>query len=175
MNCRKVTNLISAYIDGELTGTEMLAIRRHLSECADCAQEYESMRSLKEAMSRLRTVMPRKDFVADIFTKVQEQHVPRQRMFSTWLSKLASTNLSPVTAALAVFGAALVLLTAGGMEGFNSDLSRTQSAFLPQSNEVAFLREISVPQIGFDLDKPLVVANIDKPSGPELQFASFSR
>jgi hypothetical protein len=119
--------------------------------------------------------MPRKDFVADIFTKVQEQHVPRQRMFSTWLSKLASTNLSPVTAALAVFGAALVLLTAGGMEGFNSDLSRTQSAFLPQSNEVAFLREISVPQIGFDLDKPLVVANIDKPSGPELQFASFSR
>ncbi|MDH7601990.1 MAG: zf-HC2 domain-containing protein [Armatimonadota bacterium] len=175
MNCRKVTNLVSAYIDGELTGAEMLAIRRHLSECAECAKEYESLRSLKQAMARLRTAVPRKDLAAVVIAKIEEQHSARSRKFGIWMSKLAGVKLSPVTAALAVFGAALVLLTAGDMKGFNADISGNQTALLPQVHQVSFLREISVPQIGFEFDKPLMVTSLPRATNSEVQLASFSR
>ncbi len=176
MNCRKVMNLISAYIDGELTGAEMLAIRRHLSECSECTREYESLRGLKEAMSRLRTVVPRKDLAAAVVAKIEEQQFTRTHRFGTWAARLTFAKLSPVTAALAVFGAALVLLTAGGMEGFNPDISGNQTAFLSQTHQVSFLSEISLPHVEFQFSKPLVVTSAAQTSfSPEVQFASFNR
>ena len=61
MNCRRVVNLLSAYVDAELTGAEMFAIRRHMSDCSECAEEYESVRLVKHAVSRLSAVAPRGD------------------------------------------------------------------------------------------------------------------
>ncbi|MHB1459450.1 MAG: anti-sigma factor family protein [Armatimonadota bacterium] len=58
MNCRKVQNLISAYIDSELTGMEMLAIRDHVNHCANCNQEYKSLLRLKRCFGRMQSKQP---------------------------------------------------------------------------------------------------------------------
>ena len=49
MNCRKVSHLLSAYMDGELAGVENLQIRQHLSNCDDCNDEYEELLGTKTA------------------------------------------------------------------------------------------------------------------------------
>ena len=64
MNCGRVSNQLSAYIDRELTGTEMLQIRSHLSDCDPCRAEHEALCRVKMVLGRLRTVEPPPDSVA---------------------------------------------------------------------------------------------------------------
>jgi hypothetical protein len=53
VNCRATRSLISAYIDSELTGEQMLSIRRHLSDCDECRAEHHRFVSVKRLLSRL--------------------------------------------------------------------------------------------------------------------------
>lgn len=50
MNCKSVQNRLSAYIDRELTGTEMLSVRAHLSVCEMCRIEEDGLRRLKQVL-----------------------------------------------------------------------------------------------------------------------------
>ena len=169
-------NLMSAYVDGELPGTDMLAIRRHLSECAECAQEHESMCLLKQAISRLRTAVPRKDFAAAIMSRLEDQQVSAYHRLAAWATRFAHARLSPVAAALAVSGAALVLMTAGSVPGLSpKDFQNPMAAFGPGIHETAFLSEISKPRVEFGTARPLVVTDGRQEFGPEIHFTSFTR
>lgn len=116
MNCRRVISLMSAYVDGELTGTEMLEIRRHLSSCPECEAEHQSIALTKQMIARLATVAPRQEFAASILSRLHETEVPAYQRALNVLSRFAHRRLSPVAAALAASGVALVLLSAGGMD-----------------------------------------------------------
>ena len=69
MHCGRVSNLLSAYIDRELAGAEMLPIRHHLDVCPGCAAEHESLRRVKSpeggALIR-RLEIPHGRFVREI-------------------------------------------------------------------------------------------------------------
>jgi len=41
MNCEETTNLMDAYVDGELDPITSLQVERHLRECSKCEQVYE--------------------------------------------------------------------------------------------------------------------------------------
>jgi anti-sigma factor RsiW len=167
---------MSAYVDGELTGTEMLAIRRHLSQCAECADEYESTRLVKQAVARLRTVAPRMDFAAATMGRLEDARVTPYQRLAAWALRFAHGKLSPVAAALAASGVALVLMTAGGIDGFApKEMQSARAAFGPRTHEVAFLREVSKQPTEFGVAGPLVVASEGPDVGPEVHFASLTR
>ena len=65
MNCGRVSNQLSAYLDRELTGVEMLQIRRHLTECDRCRSEHEALSRLKMMLGRLQSLEPPQGFVGD--------------------------------------------------------------------------------------------------------------
>lgn len=46
MNCHTFHNRISAYLDHELTGQQMIAMREHLSHCDACRDELEAIRKV---------------------------------------------------------------------------------------------------------------------------------
>ncbi|MBV9849329.1 MAG: zf-HC2 domain-containing protein [Armatimonadetes bacterium] len=56
MNCRQTHDLISAYLDQELTGQQMLELRAHLGICDACAREW---REVREVRRLLRSLVPR--------------------------------------------------------------------------------------------------------------------
>jgi len=62
MLCSRVQNLLSAYCDRELTGAEMLQIRSHLSACAGCQREQESILQVKRLMGALSSAEPPRPF-----------------------------------------------------------------------------------------------------------------
>jgi anti-sigma factor RsiW len=171
MNCHRVTNLMSAFVDGELTGTEMLAIRRHISDCPDCAAEYESLKMTKLALARLRTVVPREDFAASIIRRLDEQIIPPYQRLINVVYKYAARKLSPVAAALAVSGLVLAILAASG-----------QDRILIQKPDVVVSAPYSVRTHGVSLvpatenvvysDKPVVVA--DHTAGANLYLADLT-
>ncbi len=56
MNCQRIQSLLSAYIDGELTGEEMIVIRRHVSSCEFCGEELYSLQVVKRLLGSLQSV-----------------------------------------------------------------------------------------------------------------------
>ncbi len=173
MNCRRVVNLISAYIDGELTGAEMLEIRRHLSDCPECAEEHESIRATKLVLSRLATAVPRPDLADSIIRSLDVVRVPFYQRVINSVVRFAHSKLSPVAAALAASGLALVLLSASGID--NIDFRPVQELAALPAQETGFVRQLSTSSILLPGDNPLVVA--DPHTGfahPDLKLASLN-
>ena len=53
MNCTKVSNLLSAYLDRELISEENRLVRLHLMACTECSDELRELEEIKVALGRL--------------------------------------------------------------------------------------------------------------------------
>jgi len=72
LNCRKVTHLLSAYMDLELPGVETLQIRDHLRRCSECADEFEQLLGMKRMLGKLKIQAPvHADLAADILQNIR--------------------------------------------------------------------------------------------------------
>jgi hypothetical protein len=56
LNCQRTQSLLSAFLDGELTGEEMLLVRRHVFSCNDCHKEFVSLQVVKRLLGSLDSV-----------------------------------------------------------------------------------------------------------------------
>jgi len=74
MLCGRVKNLLSAYIDRELAGAEMLQLREHLSNCEGCAAEHAELLEMKALLGGMPAPPPRADFVRATVARVQAAH-----------------------------------------------------------------------------------------------------
>ncbi len=124
MNCRRINSLISAYIDGELNGSDMLAVRQHIGDCKVCRDEYESLRETKQILSGLQPVPPREDFLASIYAGLDAVETPIYRRYLSAVTTGLRTKLSPAFATVAVFCVAFLLLGARGRTPQNYDVAR---------------------------------------------------
>jgi hypothetical protein len=50
MKCRDATKLLSPYLDGAVTGTEMQALQEHVDRCAACMREYRLLRQTQQLL-----------------------------------------------------------------------------------------------------------------------------
>jgi anti-sigma factor RsiW len=53
MKCVQAKSLLSPYLDGMLTGTEMLALSEHVKACLRCHEEYVSLRQTQQLLARV--------------------------------------------------------------------------------------------------------------------------
>ncbi len=53
MTCTQSKSMLSAYLDGAVTGKQMQALDRHLRECSSCESAYESLRRTQLVLARL--------------------------------------------------------------------------------------------------------------------------
>jgi hypothetical protein len=51
MNCKIVQGLLSPYLDGAVTGTEMQAVRQHLDSCSVCSREFSLLRQTQQLLA----------------------------------------------------------------------------------------------------------------------------
>lgn len=56
MTCAQSKSLLSAYLDGALTGKQMYSLDRHLRECSLCNREYLSLRQTQSLLARMGRV-----------------------------------------------------------------------------------------------------------------------
>ena len=62
MNCHRARQLISPYLDQQLTGRQMLDLQQHFSQCASCETEARSLRQLKSLLRGLHMQRPLEGF-----------------------------------------------------------------------------------------------------------------
>ncbi|GAB4461607.1 MAG: hypothetical protein OHK0029_27110 [Armatimonadaceae bacterium] len=135
MNCRRVNNLLSAYIDKELTGEEMRAVRAHLEYCYTCQAEHEELLQTKKLLAALAVKMPRNELEAALLTGIEhEAKSPLRRWFPTvpallyqwadqWevaVARLAETQVRPNTVA------ATLLLSVAGLWAASTVVDRSE-------------------------------------------------
>lgn len=59
MTCAHAKSMLSAYIDGAITGKQMYALDLHLHGCGECKEEYEALGRMQAVMARMaRTRVP---------------------------------------------------------------------------------------------------------------------
>lgn len=111
---------MAAYLDGELTGEEMFAVRNHLSQCTRCSAEFDGYRRVKQMVSSLPTCEPRIDFEQRLLSAVASAPTGTQP-FAVG-SRAFSGIMFFAAAALLVIG---ILLT---RPGTNQDSSKVALA-----------------------------------------------
>ena len=112
MNCHRLVSLLSAYIDGELTGVEMIEIRRHLDGCRACQDELDDLRAVKRLVGRLQPAQPSVDLPTRICARLDQ--VQPYSLLGAWTAVWRSSfqKLSPAVAAVAVVFLGMLLFTA---------------------------------------------------------------
>lgn len=53
MNCQHAQNLISSFIDRELSAEETRELRKHLFSCSECENEYQELLHIKEFLENV--------------------------------------------------------------------------------------------------------------------------
>ncbi|SRR5579871_206834 len=131
IRCAQTKSLLSPYLDGAVTGTEMLAVQAHLDVCAACMREYRGLRQTQ----RLLMNMGRVQTPADLGLKMRlaisreaaETRRPRFEGLRVRLENALQAFMVPATAGLAcallIFGIiAAVLATPGPLQANTQDV-----------------------------------------------------
>ncbi len=115
MNCRKIYQALSAYMDGELPGVDALVVRQHLTSCDACRAEYEGLRQTKQLLSRLRMKEPRPDLPQDIVRRLQLENTRAANLSidAIWEGFAQKMRVIPPAARSFAFGASLAVLGFG--------------------------------------------------------------
>ncbi|MFY9234361.1 MAG: zf-HC2 domain-containing protein [Fimbriimonadaceae bacterium] len=123
--------LLSAYLDGELLGSDMTEVDRHLAACPACKTEASAIKRIKELVGRPCELEPTTGFedrlVAHVFHGARSERRP-------WLSVLGIAGAAVAATVLAV----LVASRMGGEQptgqtsassAFSTDIGHDQSYY----------------------------------------------
>lgn len=58
MNCSKIEELLSPYIDGELSRDEIIRVERHILECKNCEELLKDFQLIKEKVRGIEIPQP---------------------------------------------------------------------------------------------------------------------
>jgi anti-sigma factor RsiW len=184
MLCSRVQNLLSAYVDRELTGAEMQAVRRHLDGCGGCQNELAGIRSVKGLFGALPAAEPPAPFDPSILDGASRLGAGlRLPVFASlafvpccafmqgadWLLGAFRSTVRSTTR-LACAGALSVIVLAAAV------LQHPQQADAVTANVPELVpEEIACPHVGCAHGAPLPGAYPALVSVPELPIAQTSR
>ena len=79
MKCDLPIELLSGYIDDELTEQELARVEKHLHQCAACRQELEELRELDQHVRTAAVEEPSREFVFNLNRQIMEKIRKRTR------------------------------------------------------------------------------------------------
>jgi hypothetical protein len=84
--CGAIRAEFSAYLDGAVSGRTMQTIATHLKTCSECAEEFESLRAMQQAVAILGPVKAPEDLGLKLRLAISRE---RARMESRWSDRFA--------------------------------------------------------------------------------------
>jgi hypothetical protein len=146
LQCPRAKRLFSPYLDGAVTGAEMLALQQHLSDCSACNEQYQGVRRTQQ----LLLSMARPKAPADLGLKLRlaisrETEQAKRGRFEGLMVRLENAFrafMVPATAgflsALIIFGIAMVYFVAPSSLQAGSDVPLVMVNTAPQLEQSAF-------------------------------------
>jgi len=146
LQCPEAKQLFSPYLDGALTGTEMLALQSHLAECAGCSRQYESLRRTQNLLSSVARPRVPSDLGLKLRLAIsREVAVARRGRFDglkVRLENALEAFMVPATAgflsAVIIFGIAMVYFVAPSNLHAGNDVPLVMLNTAPELQPSAF-------------------------------------
>jgi len=165
LQCPQARRLFSPYLDGAVTGTEMLALQQHWSDCAACNDEYLGLRRTQQ----LLVSMARPKVPSDLGLKLrlaisreteQAKHGQMEGLMVR-LENALHAFMVPATAgflsALIIFGIAMVFFVAPSSVEAGNDVPLVMVNTAPQLEQSAFGMTLDT----IDSDSLVIEAYVD--------------
>ena len=115
--CTEIRACFSSYLDGAISGHEMLEVSRHIERCEDCASELAAWRLTQEAVSALGPAKAPADLGLKLRLAISHEHARRESRLMDRISLMWDNSVRPrlvqVSAGFAgtiVLGSASLLL-----------------------------------------------------------------
>ena len=77
MNCNKAQELISQYIDNELSAQSVSELLKHFEECDKCKQDYIMLKNIKTILSKAPKKELSSDFTVSVMNKIKSENVKK--------------------------------------------------------------------------------------------------
>lgn len=130
MTCPKAKRLFSPYLDGRLSGAEMLALQSHLRRCAQCNEQYESLLRTQQLLMGVGRPKAPEDLALKLRLAISREVAQAKRPpFEGLLVRLENSlraHMVPATAgflsAVLIFGVAMVYFVAPSSLQANNDV-----------------------------------------------------
>jgi len=115
MQCLKIEELLSPYLDGILSPAEREDVASHLAVCTNCREKFEALSEVVDIMKNLPEIAPPPEFSALVMAKVAaDKKTGRAAIFKNFNKNNWSRAFSLVAAFVLVFGVTALLY---GMPG----------------------------------------------------------
>jgi hypothetical protein len=146
LRCLQAKQLFSPYLDGAVTGTEMLALQDHFAACVSCRNEYQSLRQSQRMLMSVRRPKAPADLGLKLRVAISREAAQARRPpFEGLLVRLENelrTHMVPAMAgfltAFILFGIAMVYFVAPSSLQANNDVPLVMVNTAPQLETSAF-------------------------------------
>jgi hypothetical protein len=148
LQCPQAKRLFSPYLDGAVTGTEMLALQSHLSECGACDGEYRALRQTQQLLTSVGRPKAPSDLGLKLRLAISREAAAAKRApFEGLMVRLENAMhafMVPATAgflsAVVIFGVAMVYFVAPSSLHADNDVPlimvNTEPEMQPSSYEM---------------------------------------
>jgi hypothetical protein len=146
LQCAQAKRLFSPYLDGAVTGAEMLALQSHLSECAACSRLYQSLRRTQQLVASVGRRKAPEDLALRLRVAISREAAQARRgPFDGLLVRLENAvrgHMVPATAgflsAVLIFGVAMAYFVAPSSLQANNDVPLVMLNTAPELEPSAF-------------------------------------
>jgi len=106
MTCKRIEELLSAYLEGELADAEKAEVAAHLAACPECAGLVDLMKEATGALAGFPEAEPSPELMAGLYA-IPAAKREKKRLFRPVFDFLTRPALQPVYAAFTVLFIAL--------------------------------------------------------------------
>ena len=165
LKCPQAKRLFSPYLDGAVTGTQMLALQSHLSKCVACDEEYQSLRQTQQLLVNAGRPKAPADLGLRLRLAISREAAAAKRPpFEGLMVRLENTFqalLVPATAgfvsALIIFGIAMVYFVAPSTLRADNDVPLVMVNTEPELQQSA----LGMTMDTIDADSLVIEAYVD--------------
>ena len=146
LQCPQAKRLFSPYLDGAVTGTEMLALQAHLSDCGGCNKEYLELRRTQQLVVSVGRPKAPADLGLKLRLAISREAAQARRPpfegLRVRLENALDAFMVPATAgflsALIIFGIAMVYFVAPSSLRADNDVPLVMVNTAPELQQSAF-------------------------------------
>jgi hypothetical protein len=166
VKCTDAKALLSPYLDGAVTGTEMQALQQHLYGCAACMREYKSLRLTQQLLMSVARLHEPADLGLKLRLAISREAArtrrPRYEGLRMRVENTLNAFMVPATAgllcALLIFGLVTAILAMPGQAQANNQDVPTVLNTGPELQQSVFGTTLS----SMNTDSLVIEAYVDK-------------
>lgn len=165
LQCPKAKRLFSPYLDGAVTGGQMLALQNHLIGCASCHAEYRALQRAQQMLAGIRKPKVPADLGLRLRLAISREAATAKRGrfegFKVRWENALQAFMVPATAgflsALIIFGIAMVYFVAPSSLRADNDVPLVMVNTAPELQQSAF----GMSMDSIDADSLVIEAYVD--------------